>query len=196
MVIFMLTVFWSTDNEEASLFVMLTLPPMMLFPEGGQNGPPSEMKPGPGMVFEIVTLPVIEELQMIASTVFETTSTLPVITFGGPDWTIAKVAAPPWLEMFPFTVTPPNSCKIEPDCASIFPLTTVPELRKHCPSSGTTMFPKVSDCKMLELQTVASALASDAINAPTDVDNAAHIESMSIRCIGNPPCFATCREQE
>jgi hypothetical protein len=29
------------------------------------------------------------------------------------------------------------------------------------------------------LQTVASALASDAINAPTDMDNAAHIESLS-----------------
>jgi hypothetical protein len=33
----------------------------------------------------------------------------------------------------------------------------------------------------VELQSVEAALASDASNEPTDMDNAAHVESMSIR---------------
>ena len=43
------------------------------------------------------------------------------------------------------------------------------------------MFPKVPDMGVpSELQTVEAALASDAIKAPTDMDNAAHIESISL----------------
>ena len=54
--------------------------------------------------------------------------------------------------------------------------------KEAAPSSGTTMFPTVAPVMGLSrVQSVEAASASDAINAPTDMDNAAHIESMSIR---------------
>src|SRR5215471_2452364 len=61
----------------------------------------------------------------------------------------------------------------------------------HVASSGTTMFPKVPPTMGLGLlQTKAPALASDAINAPTDTDNAAHIDSVSIRRMETLPFLA------
>src|SRR5215467_446359 len=95
--------------------------------------------------------------------------------------------------MFPFTVTPlltPIRYSCEPDCCSMFPL-TVASLRMHVASSGTTMFPKVPPTMGLGLlQTKPPALASDAINAPTDTDNAAHIDSVSIRRMETLPFLA------
>ena len=115
----------------------------------------------PGLMFEIVTLPLIVDPQMSTKVLFESMTTLPVITFPGMLlWpTSMPVVSPPWLEMFPFTVTPPRRIRVEPDCCSISPLTVTLE-RLHTASSGTTMFPKVPDMMgYWLLQTKSSALA-------------------------------------